>query len=475
MTPEDRARFYAQRDARTIAYGSTDAALDRPVRLVIRAAAATRPGQIALLALANMVVRTQRSLHVSLPDVPLRARALVERATLAEALTDTVMAINPALTLSIVMESCLDLEPAVVDPVLGHGNAITIGIGNDAIGTADLFLGWTGGRAELSIEPVATGGTEGDVLGAATAACLGAAAVFHLSHGRSIAAVQVNLVERRAAPIAGQQQPAATIGTSSLVGPLDLGDLVIVGAGALTHALGYWVAEVGMVGRRRVIDRDHAELHNTNRCLGMTAADAGWPDGLPGGAALDKATIAARLFGAEPISQWYHEWLDTEPVTERPDLILPLANEHGVRALVAARGEPLLLHATTSANWTAELHRHRPDIDDCPACRLPETTAPTFACSTGPADPRLPASDAALPFLSAAAGLMLVVALAQLGERGRLLTDRHNHWRLCFEQLVQIRPAVRPASGCPHTPPKAARERIRSAWRRWDDLDSEQD
>jgi hypothetical protein len=166
---------------------------------------------------------------------------------------------------------------------------------------------------------------------------------------------------------------------------------------------------------------------------------------------------------------WFDQWSTAEPA--RTDLTLVLANERGVRAQAATLGDPILLHATTSPAWTAELHRHLPDVDDCPVCRIPDNLAPTFACSTGPIGPTPAFGDAALPFLSAAAGLMLAIALQQLLPGHELLTGRHNHWRMCFEQAVQLRRSVH-RRACPHTLPASVRHTIQSAHpRRHDHLD----
>jgi hypothetical protein len=51
-----------------------------------------------------------------------------------------------------------------------------------------------------------------------------------------------------------------------------------------------------VTGQWSVADSDPAELHNTNRTLGLLAADAGWPDTAPA----NKAVAAASLLGAEP-------------------------------------------------------------------------------------------------------------------------------------------------------------------------------
>lgn len=70
------------------------------------------------------------------------------------------------------------------------------------------------------------------------------------------------------------------------------------------------------------------------------------------------------------------------------------------------------------------------------------------------------AGDAALPFLSAAAGLMLLIATTQLRLEEAMLRDRHNQWRLCFEPAVALRASVHSRGGCPHTLPAVARTAI---------------
>jgi hypothetical protein len=154
--------------------------------------------------------------------------------------------------------------------------------------------------------------------------------------------------------------------------------------------------------------------------------------------------------------------------------VLPLANDRDVRTLITQRGEPLLLHATTSSNWTAQLHRHRPDLDDCPTCRIPGNSAPQLRCATGPTVPEEPGSrDAALPFLSAGAGLLLAAALTDLSE-SVALGDQFNHWQL--DLTLRCHPVTafrhRPRDGCLHVQPRHIRAAIQASGpRRWDGLD----
>jgi hypothetical protein len=95
-------------------------------------------------------------------------------------------------------------------------------------------------------------------------------------------------------------------------------------------------------------------------------------------------------------------------------------------------------------------------------------------CSTGPtdvADSKSP--DAALPFLSAAAGLMLAAALATL-PNGPAMTGRMNHWQL---DLTLSMPLLRQhqhqqRQACREQPSAALRRLINeSEPRRWDYLD----
>jgi hypothetical protein len=288
--------------------------------------------------------------------------------------------------------------------------------------------------------------------------------VFRMAHGSSIRPTRLNLLEHTA---------DAEAGITSRRGPVDVGRVLVVGAGAVSQALFYWLREIGVVGAWDVVDGDLAELHNTNRCLGMTAADAGWPDALHSGDPRHKACIAAELTGAQPHPYWYDSW---PSLTNAPnyDLVLPLANERGVRAQIAALGQPILLHATTSPNWTAELHRHIPDRDDCPACRIPDAPTARFLCGTGPASPSTPGSgDAALPFLSAAAGLLLAASLLDLDEEGRMITERQNHWLLHLALGHRLwQSAIHLNNGCPHTLPPAARQILHGATSgRWSAVD----
>lgn len=435
-------------------YGGSADALERPVHIIIgSAAAATRSGQIAALALVNLVVRVHRRLHVEVASTRLNARSLVPAPDLRAAVIETALAINPVLELT--------TTELVTDP----GPGILVGLGLQPP-DQQLYLGWSGGRGAVSTTPI-TGESMNreSVFGPATAAVLGAAALFRLSHGMPVRPARLNSIDLTVDEAAG---------TRDHISALDVGTVLLTGAGAVASALVYWVRELGTTCRWDVVDADESELHNTNRCMAMTAADAGWPLGAPSGHPRAKADVAARAIDGVGHREWYDQWI-THHRGGRHDLVLPLANGRGVRTLVAQRCEPFLLHATTSSNWTAELHRHQPDRDDCPACRLPDTDRPQLACSSGPTDPDAAGSpDAALPFLSAAAGLLLAAAMIDI-PRSAAFQAHTNHWQL---DLTLCTPLLRrrehPAKdSCQHVQSYDIRQHARATDpRRWDYVDA---
>ena len=446
---DNAAAFYAARDQRTAQLGASYDALCRPVSLVIGAdAAASRPGQAAALATVNMLARVHRQLHIAVPSIARIAAGLIPADDLAGSIRETALAINPHITVTL-----SDAMDEIQD-------AVTAGIGSEVPAGLDVYGGWTGGRGEIGDRPFPLTGDEPGLIGAATATNLLAAAIFRASHQAPVRSIRLNIMEGRTGESAG---------TTSVAGPIDVGRVLVAGAGAVAQALLYWARETGVTGTWTIMDGDLCKLHNTNRCLGMTAADAGWPGGTPGGTEAPKAKVAAALTAAVPYPGWYDEWAETE--ASRPDLILPLANERSVRALIAGRGEPVLLHATTSPNWSAQLHRHIPELDDCPACRFPDDAEPVVSCSAGPARPEKPTSgDAALPFVSSMAGLLLATALLSLNSAHPLLDEMDNHWQIDLAMPASPWMASRHLPvNCPHKLGAPTRTRVYQLQpRRWD-------
>lgn len=412
MNSDERRRFYEERDRRSRILGAAPDRLEKPIGIVVgEDAAASLPGQVAALALANMIARVHRRGFILVPEVPLQVSSISGTPTnLREAVINTLRTANPCF------------EYALGDP---PQNCHSVALGKSSGASTTLRIGYRNCTAIVSkCEAPLEGSGRPAMLGAALAACLGAAELFKLVHGEkpTEAALSAWEFEEIHDPTGPPELPE-----------VDVGDVAIIGAGAVASAVGYWVSHFGHSGHWAVVDRDVAKLHNTARSLGIMPWQAGWPSGIR----LNKAEILAPVIGAEPYPCWYDEW----ELNDRYDLIVPLANERGVRSAINQFARPILLHATTSVIWQSQLHRHIVGIDDCIDCRLPPTARAEFKCSEG-ALPQVPLdatkhTDAALPFLSAAAGLLFVAGLYRL-MAGNLGKPFQNWWAVDFRRAPRF-------------------------------------
>lgn len=405
--------------------------------------AETVAGQSAVLSAVNMLARAHPALALRVPDVPLAIPCPTGGRSLIEACRLLATAANPDVTL-------MDGFP---DDIL------SIGIGRDA-GTASIYAGGDRWTASTSTTKLAVTDHPSTLIGAGMAVARAAAWIFRMSIG-----LEAN-PEGQFSLWTFEETLKGTGPT--ICGPLDIGSVWLVGAGAVGSSLAWWLNQIGVIGDWTVIDKDLADISNLNRGLGLFADGAGWFSG----SGEPKSVLTSRLIpGATPFTGWWHDWVASDPLS--PDVLIPTANDHGVRPTIAVYSHPTTIHATTSRQWTAELHRHLLDRDGCIACRLPEAT-PRFECST--ADVLLPQGeriDAALSFLSGGAGLLLAAGLLQL-QHGHLATHEQNHWRIWFE------PTVTPITTHRHTcltrctaiRTPALRERLHRGTR-WSHLDPE--
>jgi hypothetical protein len=108
-----------------------------------------------------------------------------------------------------------------------------------------------------------------------------------------------------------------------------------------------------------------------------------------------------------------------------------------------------MIHASTSANWGVNFGRHIPNIEDCLACRFP-TREPLgeLKCSTGAVSVSAASIDAALPFLSFFAGMLIAAELARILSEPQ--TEKHNYASFDFaSDLNSIQTwNMRPREGC---------------------------
>ncbi len=188
----------------------------------------------------------------------------------------------------------------------------------------------------------------------------------------------------------------------------DLGSIWTIGTGSVGTAALYFLTLATQRFSSVLFDLDFVKIHNLDRSPIFTARDAnletrkvhsteaylrsvGVRDVTPVPEPLDKSNI----------------WLSRRAGT--PDLVIAAANERDVRSLIERSAPPLQIYGTTGANWEASVIRHVPFVDACSCCLFPPNIQelPTVCASAEMAAPTGEETvDAALPFLSFAAGLM---------------------------------------------------------------------
>lgn len=394
--------FYLHRDRRSASYLGSVGLDPKPVAVSWgRDAAGTGWGQICVLALANLTARFARRAAFSGPNSALRVKNPFGGTSLAEAVMSTLRSVDPCGTWG---QRVTGVE------------SYKIGVGRDAA-PSDHYVapaGWVAHVQENPNDLPRSQDNSADALGASLCACLASANSFKRSLGlnQSLFDGALSLWSLRYADF----DPGPPLPDS-----IDLGRVLVAGAGAVANSLVYWLQYSPIRAKWDVVDGDHVELHNTNRAMLFTPGDAGWPAGPSKPKAM---TLARYLQNATPHKAWVDELIR---MGDRWDLIVPLANERNARMWIQRTRPPLALHATTSENWWTQLFRHRPARDRCLICQFPDGDRPSPECATATVNP--PASgptipaDAALPFLSSGAGLMLLSDLLRLG-MGQLASSR---------------------------------------------------
>jgi hypothetical protein len=194
--------------------------------------------------------------------------------------------------------------------------------------------------------------------------------------------------------------------------------------------------------------------------------------GFPEPPACNKATLLAQRLGppASASSDWYGD--DDRIVRDSFDLVLPLANEYAARPALQRRPQTVLLHATTSRNWEAQVHRHVAGRDGCICCRLPETASGAFGCGEGSVGTEQ-SQDASLPFLAALASLLLLGEVIRLQENALLASTKNYRSVNLREPTPTTQELQYPCSeGCRHWMP-TDRRLVRTAGTRFAHLDGE--
>jgi len=193
----------------------------------------------------------------------------------------------------------------------------------------------------------------------------------------------------------------------------DFGSIWTIGTGSVGTAALYFLTLATRRFSSVMFDMDFVKIHNLDRSPIFTAHDTDLKTKKVHATAAYLRSVGVRNVIPEPEPLDNSDlWLSRQAGT--PDLVIAAANERDVRSLIERSAPPLQIYGTTGANWEASVVRHVPLVDACSCCLFPpERQELSTVCATGEATLTTAEEtvDAALPFLSFAAGLMVAAEI----------------------------------------------------------------
>ena len=194
-----------------------------------------------------------------------------------------------------------------------------------------------------------------------------------------------------------------------------LGEVWVVGTGSVGTAVLYFLSLATRNFSAVLFDMDRVEIHNLSRSPIFTSNDADNKT--------NKAIVTKRYLNQVGVSNVKAEpraldesdiWETRQPGT--PDILVPTANERNVRSLIENYFPPIQIYGTTGQNGQATTIRHIPPRDPCSICLFPDTDHAPTRCAIGKVENESNEKkiDAALPFLSFAAGAMAAAEILKL-------------------------------------------------------------
>lgn len=196
-----------------------------------------------------------------------------------------------------------------------------------------------------------------------------------------------------------------------------LGTLWAVGAGSVGTAVLYFLTLRTRAFTTTVFDHDYVDVENLDRSPIFTAAQENMPKVLA-------VCEYLRAVGVQHVEaeakrlDLAKAWITRQEAT--PDIVIAAANEFAVRHHIESGFPPIQIYGTTGQDWQAAMIRHIPFVDPCSRCLFPhDPPALKTRCATGEMMVETLSGgekkiDAAMPFLSFAAGLMAAAEILKL-------------------------------------------------------------
>lgn len=398
MTASNADEFYRWRNDRTDRIAENQDYQRIHVRLVAAPATTkTYAGQVQLLLAANMLSRWCRTLEFGFTDVPLLLQLqLLPGMTLHQRIAAETQAADP-------------FGNFVFRPNRSNRVQYTLKIGSTSVNEPVNFTvdsdGWLvcAGRGDCSF---VFSHAQHNPVGPALAACVGVADAFKVATKQPS-----SLLVERFVFSAFDLQMVSSNAYNSLPMPerLYLGNVQIIGIGSVGSAAVYLLRMLAIKGCLTLIDHDVVKIENLNRSPLFGFGDVG---------RCKVHTAQQYLHSQVPTRAFIGTYSDFICQHSRQansvDLILPFANEFGVRSAIENNFPPVQVYGTTF-DWGINYHHHISLIDDCSLCRFPEDVPVPTICSTTQIEV-IPEEriDAALPFASVGAAALTIAGLIRL-------------------------------------------------------------
>ena len=251
-------------------------------------------------------------------------------------------------------------------------------------------------RKDVSINPI----------GPALAVVLAVSQAFRCNLMKPPAKFQLNALNWKLCSIDPQVAPLSLSEDS-------LGNIWIVGTGSVGTAILYFLSLATRQFSGVLFDHDKVKSHNLDRSPIFAYKDTGHKKSIITQKYLSRLGVQME---AEPVSlDESRVW--TSRAQGTPDIVVASANERNVRSLIESHFPPIQIYGTTGQNWQASVIRHIPFQDPCSLCLFPELDHEATECAAISMDVKQEKSvkvDAALPFLSFAAGIMAAAEIFKL-------------------------------------------------------------
>ncbi len=395
--PRSAEEFYRLRDDRTNRCTSSHVYQDTACAVYLSPVTASRPeAQVMLMATANLLSRWCRSVTIVMRPAVIHPALGIGTGDLGERVIAQMKDADPFGRFQVTHTSDEPFQTALYIGERGHGPH----------GPSSVFINASGWLAAISGEhpmslPITT---DRNWIGAIAAACLGVAQVFKIALGLPPS----NYLREGVLDVFRLMWSSDT-GQGPWPTDLSIGNILMVGAGSVGTSAAYCMRLTGLAGAITIVDKDVVKVENFNRSPLFGQSVFGWQKAKAVESFLNGSGLAPT-----GVPLWWNEFLlELTRSSFDFDVWLPLANEFGVRRAMQYNTPPLMIHASTGSNWGVNHGRHIPGRDDCLVDRFPDGASPTFVCATGAVETPVVQMDAALPFASLFAGVLITADLVR--------------------------------------------------------------